>query len=274
MKKVILIIVIIGILVAGFAVIGSQRFLDDIEGIISFVPPAKFGGINLINSDMSDGGPLRSAIGKVYGYSDTYPYEYRSSSLSAEYHINFALQESNISVKMRDVDIITFDMDLTLDLKDRIQLGALCKNSSGDLVSSNKSNSKFLQIVPSDDGSYELCIIQSSALKSVATTDSNFHLTIVYQFNHENYSDSVAAVYLDGKYVTSLPNFVSGEVSFVSDFRIHQEGKYNLHDDDVIAFSSYVVNAFERDYDGAIIDALEDPSIDLQDCPDSVLYRS
>ena len=268
----------IGFIFAGVALVLILGLaLSLVSSVSSIILPdsknAEFGGINLINSDMSDGGPLRSAIGKVYGHSDTYPYEYRSSSLNAEYHINFALQESNISVKMRDVDIITFDLDLTLDLNDRIQLGALCKNSSGDLVPSNKTNSKYLQIVPVGDGSYELCIIQNSALQSVATTDSSFHLTIVYQFNHENYSDSVAAVYLDGKYITSLPNFVSGEVSFVTDFRIHQEAKYNLHDDDVIAFSSYVVNAFERGYDGAINELIEDTSMTLQECSDSILFE-
>lgn len=269
MKKVILIIVIIGILVAGFAVIGSQRFLDDLEDIISFVPSAKFGGITLNTAE-----ELYATKLTGLSYNQISGKYQQTTDIDTELLGNYRLLSDDGNIVVSEYDVVTLDIDITYESSDVTMFGVLSYNQAGKLTSSKNGYSKFLYLVSRDDGSCALSVMDSGTYKTLAVVDDSFHLTIVYKFSHHDYTMSLAYVYVDGVYIGEIPNYTSSDLYSLNRIRIQQSSTGNSYTDDQIGLSNLVINGFERDYDGAIIDALEDPSIDLQDCPDSVLYRS
>ena len=245
-----------------------------IVGFSSIILPgpsdeAEFGGVNLNNTE-------ELYASKVSGLSYNLisgKYE-QTTGIDTELLGNFYILPDDGKIIVSEWDTITVDIDITYDSNDTTMFGVLSYSANNKITPSKSGYSKFINLSGRDDGSCVLSVMDGGSQSTLAVVDNSFHLTIVYNFNHSDYTQSSANVYVEGVYVGEIPCFTSSDLYSFNRIRIQQMISNNSWEDDQIGLSNLVVNGFERGYDGAINELLDDTSITLQECSDSILYKN
>lgn len=233
---------------------------------------AEFGGIELISDDFNAGiGTKLTEIscsmkhtqdngdGKIEVYTET----------TSEYHANFSI---NQTVDGYDVMMVDFDLEID-NLDDTLSIYTVYRNSEGNIVGAASGCSQYLNVSRNGD-KLEYYVSVNGALEHVGSSSLFAHITLIYRYNRDNYRASDALVYIDGKYVASIDGFIKSSVTKASSLRLHQLNINNTSSPDRFYVDNYSVHIFEMGYDGAINELLDDTSMTLQECTDSILYKN
>ena len=255
----------------------STNSIVPIPPTLNPAPTPEYGGVNLISSDFTTEDDYNTVFNFNWKSVYTELTDGRlciSSDVSGdEYHTNYYSVSKDMEFDFSSAEYITLDYDIELYLNDSISAGLrfLDENSKG--ISGVGGYTSLLYFTPIINGNGYTVDVNQGGTLTLATIDNSCHVTIVYRFDHSNYRNSVALVYIDGSYVGQMKKFAITDIAKLGGFRIHQTTSNNKNFPDYIYLDNYSVNAFANGYDGALTMLFENSEYKLQDCSDSLLFE-
>jgi len=194
------------------------------------------------------------------------------ASEGKERYADFNVKHNSDNILFSDYDFITVDFDIDMiNMYDEYRLLGVFRNDNGRLA--HRLSLYVYLNYQQDLNRTFIKLKQGNEMKIVGTVDKpTAHITLAYSLDHTSPNKSVVQWYVDGVYVGSATGFLTNDVSYLSVVRLYCYAAEDKADDDAIVMSNYQVNAFDRGYEGPIMEIFEDYDLKLQDCKDSVLY--
>ena len=107
-------------------------------------------------------------------------------------------------------------------------------------------------------------------LKYEYTFDRWYHVTFVYQIDHENIQNSRMNVYIDGEYAYTVEHIFNGVSTLIEGIRFNVMEMCRWTPDSFYCIDNFAWYGFEAGYRGDISRLFKDTSLGLKDCSDSL----
>lgn len=257
--------------------------------IIPDEPRIPFGGTNFLSLDFEDidySNPGDSILfeDNINSSNATYVSTYiEGGKFKAEFdydytnttpdnsHFGFGIASNydGAAYSLSDKDYFSIDIDYTIDnFTNNFSLYLMSRKALGEYT---VSGNRIYGIL---DSNGNLNFSTKINTDTFICEDSTFHLTAVFEVNHNSLSSSRVLFYINGEYFTSF-TYITDEALEFTTFRFHAAEEVWTSQAAIYA-DNVSFNYFgdgSGTYSGALSELFNNPDIDLTTCTDSILYK-